>query len=67
VSAPPIHAGHAKARRVVRLQDGRTGVLIHVPIRTGHRRPGTPRAKVALHAAAVIRVPLDELELEPDQ
>ncbi len=53
----------AKARRVVRLPDGRTAVLLFVPPRQGSHHRGGAKAKVALHALAIISVPVDQLEL----
>jgi hypothetical protein len=66
MNAPSV--ADAAARRLVRLADGRTGILIFVPRpwRPGQRPSRGAKARVALHAHAIISVPVDELALEPE-
>ncbi len=56
----------ASRRRVVRLDDGRTGILLFVPTPNSTRSGGS-KAKVCLRPGVVVSVPPDSLTLEPDQ
>lgn len=59
-------AHDASRRRVVRLDDGRTGILIYVPT-PNSTRSGGAKAKVCLRPGVVVSVPPETLTVEPYQ
>jgi hypothetical protein len=61
-----VHSGHAAARAVVCLPDGRTANLVFVP---GDNRRGSPgtKARVRLPGGKYLSVKVTDLTLHPDE